>query len=227
VGPQGRFSRTWQDGLDHGDADMRFYIDRNGNGQYDAGEPQKESKESPDFRVERIYTYELDVEYSNQLLASEPNVASLIPARFADAEQRVLRKDSADDWRGCVKFNCASVSQFAAGPDRPDPVLTRADAVLHWDDDCDVAFVEALDHPEAITIGYSNIGRVYEIIIEWHGGVEKTIAHEIGHGAGISGDYGKPGGTPDPGSLGDRNIMWYRNTGTCQELYKEDADVYD
>ena len=199
---------------DDGDVIIRYYIDTNGDDERDWGEPTHTSEE---FWVQECKAFNLDVEYSDKISDSNATIEANIVAAFANAESRVLRKDSADDYRACVDFTVDSKSEFTADEDtRPDPVDAddEEECELHMDV-CEFTVVETLYNAG----GICRLGD-FEIIIGYDNLGGEVVAHEIGHGADIAGDY-------DALPHSDSEIMWYRVGGTADHLIKNDAEEYD
>lgn len=194
-----------------------FYQDEDGNGQRNSGETYRTS---PTFRVQQPYEYPIRVDVSDAI----PGAASLpIQDRLTAAQNLLLKKDSANDWRAAVKFTAISVTSFTAtdvNGDYPDPVP---------DDDAqrrkhtgrassDIVFVQQLEGGLAGMTYNDNWG---DIIIDWDSGSEAqiaaVIAHEIGHGVGLDHDGHAPPLIMHEGVLVE----------TDNELNQVDADTYD
>jgi len=208
---------TWTSGTLEGDCRLKWFVDKDADQWSDSGE---HFKNAPDFWVQQIKAFSFNVEYSNAIPGSNATIESTIRDAFSDAETRVLRKDTASDCRSCVSFTLNSLSEFNYGADRPDPVNASepwpyTNLNKHWDA-CTVTFVDTLYNAAGVTKAVGTM----KIIIDYTYASGDTVAHEVGHGAGITGDY-------QPPSHSGTNIMYYQLGGAMNELYKDDSGEYD
>ncbi|UCE74373.1 MAG: hypothetical protein JSV56_01355 [Methanomassiliicoccales archaeon] len=215
-GPGTSFIYTWRSGEpDEGDAYVRFYCDKNGDGTRNFFEPYTDSEE---FWVMKKKIYNINVEYSNLLGVIAPGT---IQARFDEAADILLSKDSANDWRACVDFNVVASNQFIADPVlRPDPVVwnSRPQCRLHYDQ-ADITFVQTI-------IGAGGVcwdSDWHRIIIDWNTAgrpwLIRAIAHEFGHGVGL----------PHNGHVSPQlmHAGFLNAANGDNELLKTDVDNYD
>jgi len=179
-GNGGDFTYTFQSGTEaEGDVLVRFYIDNNGNLDYDSGEPTNNADE---FWVQQRKEYVFDVDYSSKLGTL---TLSNVQDGFDNAAAVLLKKNSANDYRACVTFAVNSLTQFTADENRPDPADDADKRALHYDAASDIALVQKIEDD---VVGYCRNNNLDEIILDWEDpdGVEaRDIAHEIGHGVGL------------------------------------------
>jgi len=177
---------------DIGDTMVRFYRDKNNSGQHNWNEVKIDSQR---FWVMNCKTLNVDVHVSDRLAdfagKTDAERKTLVQEAFDRASALYLKKDSQWDWRACVKLAAKSVTVFAAGPDRPDPVpvayedgvLVEAPFKLHHEE-ADLTFVDRIEGPlRGVT--FRRDWRT--IVAEWCGadGDTKMIPHEFGHGLGL------------------------------------------
>ncbi len=226
------FTYTFGEGTAEGDCLVRFYVDKNGNLSHDSGEP---SFDSEDFWVMQKRVFNITADVSSAIPAA--GFAGRLTANdgiVKQANDLLLRKDSADDWRAAVQF-IVTTTPFAAtapGGARPDTVINdEAERARHYDAAADLVFVNQL-LPETWYGATSSIGSNtwHEIIIGYQkhvdGGVLNeglmagTIAHEMGHGVGLA----HP--DPDDATNGHR-VMTSVSSGTFNHLTRAEARAYD
>jgi len=215
-GTGAQFSYTFQNvGATPGNIYVRFYGDANNNGAWDYGELRKDSNV---FWVQTRKVYDINVDVSSALPAG---VEADVPARLSGAADLLLKKDSADDYRSAVTFNMKTVNRFTAtgaSGARPDPVPDEtAQRLKHYNAAADIVFVQDLENAAGIT-GNKDW---HQIIIDWDDlgpdGLEVLIAHEMGHGVGLS-----HSGTAAPW------VMWPGPaTGVENQVSAAEADAYD
>ncbi len=222
---------TWATGVDEGDVFVRFYCDSNGNGSLDSGELYVDSEE---FWVMKSKVHSITTQVSTAIpspavsrrpgetqAAFNTRVLPTIQARLTGAQNLILRKDSANDWRACVTFNVASTGFFIPGAARPDPVTWNTPGeALHYPF-ADIVFINSyLGGPLATA------ARDWQkIIAQWTGTgaamMSVALAHEFGHGVGL-------GNTP-PFHVGyvAGDILWGTAIVGNNRLQKRDVDNYD
>jgi len=209
------FSYTFQSGTEsEGKVFVRFYIDTNGNLDYGSGEPKNETAE---FWVQACEEYSIDVQYSNLIGAL---TKATVQTKFTEAANLLLRKDSANDWRACVKFTVNNFSQFTATGDdtgdHPDPCTynSRTQCAKHYNE-ADVTFLDTLTGAGGVC--WDNDW--HKVLIEWNttSWLYRAIAHEHGHGVGLQHEGHVPPQLMHEGVLGAGDT----------ELLEADVDNYD
>ena len=182
-GPGASCIYQFQGGEDQGDVRERFYTDWDGDHDFDSGEPKNDS---PEFWVNNLYEYHLDVDYSS-LLGTLDRLTDVQP-RFTAAANLGLKKDNADDYRACVKFTIDTLARVTFISPRLDPAPTQDDWDAHFDAPCDMTLLQGIYYnPETGEryLGVANLGHTDEIIYDWDDAENETLIHEIGHGKNL------------------------------------------
>ena len=191
-----------------GDRRIRFYADRNDNGQFDAGEG---NARSAIFHVMAKKTYTIDVDFSSAIGNNAAEMAT-VQTQLTGAQNLLLKKDSADDFRAAANFTATG----HAGA-RPDPVGNNAtEQDKHFDAAADIVFVNELEGAG----GWTKNHDWHQIIILWWSDrtwLQAAIAHEMGHGVGLDHD----------GHASPKIMHGALLTGADKELTKDDAKAYD
>jgi len=179
IGPGDECTYTFQSGIAEGDVLIRYFIDNDGDAWHGSGEPKNDS---PEFWVQECTEHEFDVDYSSKLGTL---TISTVRDAFNDAAAVLLKKNTADDYRACVKFTVSSLTQFPANDARPDPADTYERRLLHYRAPSDIALVQKIEDG---VVGYCRENNMDEIILDWEKELDgvsvapRDIAHEIGHG---------------------------------------------
>jgi hypothetical protein len=172
----------------YGNCFLRFYLDTNNSGMFDSAPMAELSVLSPQFSIVTRTIIPFIVDWSTDL-GPTPVIADM-QAFFDAAENLILKKDTAADWRAAVDFQVTSLTTFVATSGagvRPDGVYNQDQANLHFNAPADIVFVEHLYGWGGLPLllgGVTDGYDLHRIIIEWGTGTS-MLAHEIGHGVGL------------------------------------------
>jgi len=198
------FTYTFTDWYSKGDVYIRLYVDANRDGVYNSGEDYIDSDH---FRVQEVKVWEFGIWYPDSIANPSASIASLLELD----EGYVMRRDTAADFRGLVDFRLVparsgagayaytpggTVGVWAFTWPTPGPVTTEAEAEALFDaaPDWTIIVVEAFTLPDPLTglpedhygLAEDIGGGANEIIFNMSLRGDDTLAHEIGHLAGIS-----------------------------------------
>ncbi len=221
-GPGNSFTHTFTTGGFEGYCGVRFFADMNGNGQYETFEQEISAST---FWVQQTKQYDIRYDISTSFAALDPAFVAALPTYFSAAQDLLVRKDSADDWRAAVEFNPIFLGYFAPSPTRPDPAPKNS-LDGHFSANADIAFVTDILGAGGVTI----LGDVHSIVIEhmtysllgaagpaW---IANAIAHEMGHGVGLEHPLGAADASP--------RLMWSGLlTGSDNVLTESEANTFD
>ena len=154
--------------------------------------------ESFTFVVKPVRVYNFNIEVSSKI-APLPLTAAFkdqVRSRLVGAQNLLLSKDAADDYRAAVEFRALTITGVTATGHQgnfPDPVNGAIDPDSHiiitgaeynrlWDRASDLVFVDDLRNNDLpnMTRGITDPNSPGDMIVDW-GSADDTIAHEIGH----------------------------------------------
>jgi hypothetical protein len=186
------FTYTFNGADDQGNVYIRLYVDANRNGMYDAGEDHVDSTA---FFVDEAKVWEFSIWYPDTI--DDP---SAIIAGFLElGEQYVMGRDAEGDYRGLVDFRLSGNAAYAyplggviPGLDYPTPgyLISQEDVedMFTAAPDWTIIVVEDIhlepDRPYGVAEDLGLVG-ADEIIYNWALRGDETLAHEIGHLAGL------------------------------------------
>jgi hypothetical protein len=163
---------------------VEFYIDRNGDGQFNPGEPRNTS---PTFFVLQPKVYAFGVWYSSKV-ATDPS--GRISDELSTGTRLLISRDSDDDWRAVVRLRLkpGQPYMFAAGPDMPDPPLNMDEVKKLYATPPNWTIIVVSDFfregaTENFRIGQL-LGTNDEIVYSMANTIPAVLAHEVGHIAG-------------------------------------------
>lgn len=230
------FTYTFKTGVDEGDVFIRLYVDANGDNDYNWGEDYVDSAL---FWVQNVKVYEFGVWYSSALPG---NPSADIAADMAYGNNILMSRDSQDDWRALVEMKLdparsgASAHMFTAGASGSLPIPWRTpDPVLSADDAQDL-FWAAPGWTIIAVNDFNGIRGLVESVFDmWYpwtwGGLSnelilgpircrETLAHEVGHLAGVGHDE-----SPTPNHIVAEGTR--RNCNAAKLLTQDNAREYD
>ena len=194
------FSHVWTSAI--GGAKVRFFNDRDGDGQCSTGygifTPEK-YVDSKSLTVQDIKERSVTVRYSQRIpslgLASRQDALAAVRTALDGNVARAFTRDSSDDYRACFRYVLNdTVSDFQLfGPDNgtattsgtmPDPADTAAKRDLHTN----TGFTFSLLNQTTPTLRgeAAAIGSPLCSVISWNIMYGDTMIHEYLHGLGYT-----------------------------------------
>lgn len=219
---------------DVGDVYVRYFIDINGNGQFDdAFESRTSDTAFNQFEVKELRTEAISVAVSDRIGGftsnpplSQAQLQAQIDPVFKTSFDKSLNKDSDDDFRAAIWITAGTITvvNIAALTGVADPVpYNDADRMtIHNANLAYVVFVSDLgaapNSPNGLR-GEALLNSPH-ILIDWNEQWEETLVHEYGHTRGLD----------HPDANGDNdNIMrdgGNRNRGAAK-LNEPEVDAYE